>query len=68
MPESVHRATLYVSCSWSEYTGSMYTGDKNTVNKVNCGVKGRVERAEELDIETGEGQTTVGRTRRKDGG
>ena len=31
-------------------------------------VKGRDRSAEELDRETGEEQTTVGRTRRKDGG
>ena len=31
-------------------------------------VEGRDGSAEELDIETGEEQTTVGRTRRKDGG
>ena len=34
----------------------------------NCGVKGRDGSAEELDRGTGEGQITVGRTRRKDGG
>ena len=34
----------------------------------NEGVKGRDRSAEELDRETGEAQTTVGRTRRKDGG
>ena len=33
----------------------------------NGGVKGRDGSAEELDRETGEEQTTVGRTRRKDG-
>ena len=34
----------------------------------NGGVKGRDGSVEELDRETGEEQTTVGRTRRKDGG
>ena len=34
----------------------------------NGGVKGRERGAEELDRETVEEQTTVGRTRRKDGG
>ena len=34
----------------------------------NGGVKGRDGSAEELDRETGEEQTTVGWTRRKDGG
>ena len=34
----------------------------------NGGVNGRDESAEELYRETGEEQTTVGRTRRKDGG
>ena len=34
----------------------------------NGGVKGRDGSAEEFDRETGEEQTTVGRTRRKDGG
>ena len=34
----------------------------------NGGVKGRERSAEELDRETDEKQTTVGRTRRKDGG
>ena len=34
----------------------------------NGGVMGRDRSAEELDRETGEEQTTVGRTRRKDGG
>ena len=34
----------------------------------NGGVKGRYGSAEELDRETDEEQTTVGRTRRKDGG
>ena len=34
----------------------------------NGGVKGRDGSAEELDRETGEEQTTVDRTRRKDGG
>ena len=34
----------------------------------NGGVQGRDRSAEELDRETGEEQTTVGRTRRKDGG
>ena len=34
----------------------------------NCGVKGRDRSAEELDRETGEEHTTVGRIRRKDGG
>ena len=34
----------------------------------NGGVKGRDMSAEELDKETGEEQTTVSRTRRKDGG
>ena len=33
----------------------------------NGGVKGRDGSAEELDRETGQEQTTVGRTRRKDG-
>ena len=34
----------------------------------NGGVKGRDRSAEELDRETGEEQTTVDRTHRKDGG
>ena len=34
----------------------------------NGGVKGRYRSTEELDRETGEEQTTVDRTRRKDGG
>ena len=34
----------------------------------NGGVKGRDGSAKELDRETGEEQTTVGRTRRKDSG
>ena len=34
----------------------------------NGGVKGRDGSTEELDRETGEEQTTVSRTRRKDGG
>ena len=34
----------------------------------NGGVNGRDTSAEELDIETGKEQTTVGRTLRKDGG
>ena len=34
----------------------------------NGGVKGRDGSAEELDRETGEGQATVDRTRRKDSG
>ena len=33
------------------------------VQEKNGGVKGRYRSAEELDIETGEEQTTVGRTR-----
>ena len=36
--------------------------------ETNGGVKGRDGSAEELDRETGEEQTTVGRARRKDGG
>ena len=36
--------------------------------EMNGGVKGRYGSAEELDRETGEEQTTVGMTRRKDGG
>ena len=36
--------------------------------EMNGGVKGRDRSADELDRETDEKQTTVGRTRRKDGG
>ena len=48
-------------------------GTKNSKSKdcrqaKNGGVKGRDGSAEELDRETGEEQTTVGWTRRKDGG
>ena len=47
-------------------------GTKNSESKEgrqekNDGVKGRDGSAEELDRETGEEQTTVGRTRRKNG-
>ncbi len=38
------------------------------VQEKNGGVKGRDRSAKEHDRETGEDQTTVGRTRRKDGG
>ena len=38
------------------------------VQEKNGGVKGRNRSAEELERETGEEQTTVDRTRRKDGG
>ena len=40
----------------------------NEGREKNCGVKGRDRSAEELDRYTFEEQTTVGRTRRKDGG
>ena len=36
--------------------------------RIYTGVKGRDGSAEELDRETGEERTTVGRTHRKDGG
>ena len=38
------------------------------IQEKNGGVKGRDGNAEELDRETGEEQTTVGRIRRNDGG
>ena len=41
--------------------------ENNRVRKI-AGVKRADRSAEELDRETGEKQTTVGRTRRKDGG
>ena len=48
--------------------GTKHSKNNEGRQKKNCGVKGRDRNAEELDRETGEEQTTVGRTRRKDGG
>ena len=48
--------------------GAKNSRSKEGRQEKECGVKGRYRSAEELDRDTGEEQTTVGRTRRKDGG
>ena len=51
-----------------ENMGTKHVKSNDGRQEKNGGVKGRDGSAEELDRETGEEQTTVVRTRRKDGG
>ena len=56
----------YVECIVFKVTENSKSNEGR--QEKNGGVKGRYGSAEELDRETGEEQTTVGMTRRKDGG
>ena len=62
------RTTTTQTASVRKQLGTKNSRSKEGRQEKNGGVKGRDMSAEELDRETGEEQTTVGRTRRKDGG
>ena len=62
------RTTTTKAASMRKQQGTKHNKSNEGRQVKNGGVKGRYGGAEELDRETGDGQTTVGRTRRKDGG
>ena len=62
------RTTTTKVASVRKQLGTKHSKSNEGRQEKNGGVKGRDGSAEELDRETGEEQTTVGRTRRKDGG
>ena len=62
------RTTTSKTASVRKQLGTKNSRSKEGRQEKNGGVKGSDGSAEELDRETGEKQTTVGRTRRKDGG
>ena len=62
------RTTTAEATSVRKQLGTKNSKSNDGRQAKNVGVKGRDGSAEELDRETGEEQTTVGWTRRKDGG
>ena len=62
------RTTTTKAASVRKQLGTKHFKSNEGRQEKNGGVIGRDGSAEELDRETGEEQTTVGRTRRKDGG
>ena len=62
------RTTTTKAASVRKQLGTKNNKSREGRQEKNGGVKGRDGSAEELDRETGEEQTIVGRTRRKDGG
>ena len=62
------RTTITKTASVRKQMGTKNSRSKEGRQEKIGGVKGRDRRAEELDRETGEKHTSVGRTRRKDGG
>ena len=62
------RTTITKAASVRKQLGTKNSKSNEGRQAKNGGVKGRDRSAEELDRETGEEQTTVGWTRRKDGG
>ena len=62
------RTTTTKAASVRKQLGTQNSKSNKGRQAKNGGVKGRDGSAEELDIETGEEQITVGWTRRKDGG
>ena len=62
------RTTTTMIASVRKQLGTKNSRSKEGGQEKNGGVKERDMSVEELDRETGEEQTTVGRTRRKDGG